>query len=53
MTTKTEIPIRWRSLAESDPEIAAALGNELHRQNSGMELIASEAMRSSRPPGRS
>ena len=42
MTTKTEVPIRWRSLAESDPEIAAAIGNELHRQNSGLELIASE-----------
>ena len=42
MTTKTEIPIRWRSLAESDPEIAAAIGNELHRQNTGLELIASE-----------
>jgi glycine hydroxymethyltransferase len=42
MTTKTEIPIRWRSLAESDPEIAAAIGNELHRQNMGLELIASE-----------
>src|SRR5258706_842336 len=42
MTTKIEIPIRWRSLAESDPEIAAAIGNELHRQNSGLELIASE-----------
>src|SRR6266540_3505758 len=42
MTTKTEIPIRWRSLAESDPEIAAAIGNELHRQNGGLELIASE-----------
>ena len=42
MTTRTEIPIRWRSLAESDPEIAAAIGNELHRQNSGLELIASE-----------
>jgi len=42
MTTNTEIPIRWRSLAESDPEIAAAIGNELHRQNTGLELIASE-----------
>ena len=42
MTTKTEVPIRWRSLAESDPEIAAAIGNELHRQNTGLELIASE-----------
>jgi glycine hydroxymethyltransferase len=32
----------WRTLAESDPEIAAAVRNELHRQNSGLELIASE-----------
>jgi glycine hydroxymethyltransferase len=32
----------WRSLAESDPDIAAAIKNELHRQNSGLELIASE-----------
>ncbi len=31
-----------RSLAEADPEIAAALRQELHRQNSGLELIASE-----------
>ena len=42
MTTKTEIPIRWRSIAECDPEIAAAIRNERHRQNSGLELIASE-----------
>ena len=42
MITKTETPIRWRSLAEADPEIAAAIGHELHRQNSGLELIASE-----------
>jgi glycine hydroxymethyltransferase len=42
MTTKTEIPLRWRSLAESDPEIAHAIRNEVHRQNSGLELIASE-----------
>ena len=32
----------WRSLAESDPEIADAIRNELRRQNSGLELIASE-----------
>jgi glycine hydroxymethyltransferase len=32
----------WRTLAESDPEIAAAVRNELHRQNIGLELIASE-----------
>src|SRR6476661_1741969 len=42
MTTKTETPIRWRSLAESDPEIASAIRDERHRQNSGLELIASE-----------
>jgi glycine hydroxymethyltransferase len=29
-------------LAETDPEIAAALGAELHRQQDGIELIASE-----------
>jgi glycine hydroxymethyltransferase len=32
----------WRTLAEFDPEIADAVRNELHRQNSGLELIASE-----------
>jgi glycine hydroxymethyltransferase len=42
MTTKTEIPLRWRSLAEADPEIATAIRHEVHRQNSGLELIASE-----------
>src|SRR5687767_10972590 len=42
MTTRTEIPIRWRSVAECDPEIAAAIRSERHRQNSGLELIASE-----------
>ena len=42
MTTKTEIPLRWRSLAEADPEIAKAIRNEVHRQNTGLELIASE-----------
>jgi glycine hydroxymethyltransferase len=40
MPTQT-LPM-WRTLAESDPEIAAAVQNELHRQNSGLELIASE-----------
>ena len=29
-------------LAETDPELAAAIANELHRQQDGMELIASE-----------
>jgi len=32
----------WRTLAEVDPEIAGAIKDELHRQNSGLELIASE-----------
>jgi len=30
------------SLAETDPELAAAIGAELHRQRDGIELIASE-----------
>ena len=33
---------RWRALAETDPEIARTLKDELQRQNSGLELIASE-----------
>jgi len=37
-----ETPSRWRSLAATDPEIAEAITNERHRQNSGLELIASE-----------
>src|SRR5437667_7014730 len=41
MATQTT-PGTWRSLAETDPEIAEAIGNERHRQNSGLELIASE-----------
>src|SRR5713226_4516930 len=32
----------WRSLLDTDPEIAQAIRDELHRQNSGLELIASE-----------
>jgi len=31
-----------RSLADTDPEIAAAIRNETHRQAEGLELIASE-----------
>jgi len=42
MTTNIETPTRWRSLAESDPEVASAIRNERHRQNTGLELIASE-----------
>jgi glycine hydroxymethyltransferase len=41
MTTITT-PSRWRSLVDTDPEVATAIRNELHRQNSGLELIASE-----------
>jgi glycine hydroxymethyltransferase len=39
---KTEAPSRWRSLAETDPEIGNVLADERHRQNTGLELIASE-----------
>jgi glycine hydroxymethyltransferase len=42
MTTKLETPSRWRSLADTDPDVARAIGDEVHRQNSGLELIASE-----------
>ena len=38
MSTQT----MWRTLTETDPEIAAAIANELQRQNHGLELIASE-----------
>jgi len=41
MTTQTTSTI-WRSLAETDPEIANAIRDERHRQNDGLELIASE-----------
>jgi glycine hydroxymethyltransferase len=40
MPTQT-IPM-WRTMRETDPEIADAIRNELHRQNDGLELIASE-----------
>ena len=41
-STQTERPSRWRALADTDPQIAQALRDERHRQNSGLELIASE-----------
>jgi len=41
MATETKIPL-WRTLADADPEIATAIRDELHRQNTGLELIASE-----------
>jgi len=42
MSTETIRIPRWRTLADTDPEIADAVRNELHRQNDGLELIASE-----------
>jgi glycine hydroxymethyltransferase len=42
MSTKSETPTRWRSLADTDSEIDRAIRDEVHRQNSGLELIASE-----------
>jgi glycine hydroxymethyltransferase len=38
----TETPSRWRTLSATDPEIANAITSERHRQNTGLELIASE-----------
>jgi glycine hydroxymethyltransferase len=32
----------WRTLGDTDPEIADAIKHEIHRQNDGLELIASE-----------
>jgi glycine hydroxymethyltransferase len=32
----------WRTLAETDPEVFEAVQQEVHRQNTGLELIASE-----------
>jgi glycine hydroxymethyltransferase len=42
MSTHTTTPTRWRSLADTDPAINDAIAGELHRQNNGLELIASE-----------
>src|SRR5579859_7024749 len=40
-TDTTNMPM-WRTLAEADPEIGQAIRHELHRQNTGLELVASE-----------
>jgi glycine hydroxymethyltransferase len=40
--TTTETPSRWRTLSATDPEIADAIRHEQQRQNTGLELIASE-----------
>jgi glycine hydroxymethyltransferase len=42
MPTDTTSVATWRSLADADTEIAAVLRDERHRQNNGLELIASE-----------
>src|SRR6476619_3378313 len=42
MGSTTDTPSRWRTLAATDPDIAQAIAHERHRQNSGLELIASE-----------
>jgi glycine hydroxymethyltransferase len=36
------LPLMQRTLAESDPEVAEAIRNEVRRQAEGLELIASE-----------
>jgi glycine hydroxymethyltransferase len=42
MSIDTINSTRARSLKDTDAEIAQAIRNEVHRQNSGLELIASE-----------
>jgi glycine hydroxymethyltransferase len=39
---KTDAPAHIRTLAAVDPDVARAIRNEIHRQNDGLELIASE-----------
>jgi glycine hydroxymethyltransferase len=42
MATETLLSARTRPLKDVDPDVAQAIRNEVHRQNSGLELIASE-----------
>ena len=42
MATETTSRTRWRSLRDTDPDIADAIRGEVARQNTGLELIASE-----------
>jgi glycine hydroxymethyltransferase len=42
MTTEARTRPLWRTLAETDPEVADAITHEMDRQNRGLELIASE-----------
>ena len=41
-TTSSLMAAHWRLLQETDPDVAKAIRDELHRQSSGLELIASE-----------
>jgi glycine hydroxymethyltransferase len=41
-STSNLMASHWRLLQETDPDIAKAIRDELHRQSSGLELIASE-----------
>jgi glycine hydroxymethyltransferase len=42
MDSRMTLPLMQRSLAQADPEIAAAIAQETTRQAEGLELIASE-----------
>jgi glycine hydroxymethyltransferase len=45
MTTSTAsslMALHWRLLQDADPDVAKAIRDEMHRQSSGLELIASE-----------
>src|SRR5687767_1841067 len=42
MSNDTITLSRWRTLSATDPEIAEAIAHEQQRQNTGLELIASE-----------
>ncbi len=42
MTNKTALSSLGRALADVDPDVGLAVASEVHRQNAGLELIASE-----------
>ena len=42
MAIDTSLSTRTHALKDTDPEIAQVIRNEVHRQNTGLELIASE-----------
>ena len=41
-TTSSLMASHWRLLQDADPDVAKAIRDEMHRQSSGLELIASE-----------